>query len=99
MVIIVMMSYPPESSKEIGKRFLALGPMPDHISRRGPYVSSTIGGGIQTINIFECEKSRLAEAIEIVNNRYATYFGVPGLTYSIQVWLDAMEALKAIGMA
>lgn len=99
MVIIGMMSYPPESSKEAGKRFLGQKALPDHITMKGPYISSTKGDGIQTITIYEFERSKLPDALELISNRYVAYFGVPGLTYSVHVWMDVGEALKMIGLA
>ena len=99
MVIIGMLSYPTESLKEIGKRFLALKPAPSYLTMKGPYVNAKIGEGIQTTVIYECEKSKLPDAMDYVANRYTAYFGVPGFTYSVQVWFEASEALKMIGMA
>jgi hypothetical protein len=94
-----MLSYPPESTNEIGKRFLAQKPSPQYITMRGPYINTKIGEGVQTTVIFKCEKSKLANAMEYVVNRYITYFGVPGFTYSVQVWQEVGEALKMIGLA
>ena len=98
MVIIGMLSFPSEASKETGKRFQGLGPLPEYITMMGPYISSTKEEGIQTIVLYELEKSRLPEAFEIISNRYVNYHGVPGLTYSVQVWLDVVEAFKMIGL-
>jgi hypothetical protein len=64
----------------------------------GPYVSNGVGEGIKTLVIFEFDQSKIAEAIQVITARYAKYFGVPGFTYSQQIWLDVKEALKAIGM-
>ncbi len=99
MVIVGMMSYPPESSKEAGKRFLKQPSLPDYIKMKGPYISAVIGGGIQTLTIYECERSKLTDAMEFISNRYVAYFGVPGLTYTVHVWMDVAEALKMIGLA
>ena len=38
MVTISMVSYPPESGKELGKRFMELDPMPDFVEMTGPYM-------------------------------------------------------------
>jgi hypothetical protein len=99
MVIIGMLSYPPESAKEIGKRFLAQKPEPSYLTRKGLYILSKIGEGIQTITIYECENSKLSDGMDYIANRYTAYFGVPGFTYSVQVWFEISEALKMIGMA
>jgi len=99
MVIVGTMSYPSEGANEIGKRFMASKPIPSHITMKGPYINSLKGAGIQALTVYECDKSKLAEAVELVGTRYADYIGVPGFTYSIQVWFEAVEALKMIGLA
>ncbi|NTW17376.1 MAG: hypothetical protein HGA41_07970 [Syntrophaceae bacterium] len=98
MVSVTFASYPPESVQEFAKRFIAQPPMPAYITMKGPYVSSDVGVGIKTLVIYEFDKSKMAEAIQIITARYAKYFGVPGFTYSQQIWLDAVEALKSVGM-
>jgi hypothetical protein len=40
----------------------------------------------------------MAEAVELLSNEQAKYFGIPGYTYSINVALDAEEAMKSIGL-
>jgi hypothetical protein len=98
MVIIGFSSYPPESAKEMGKRFLAQPPLPAFITMKGPYFSTEVGRGIMAFGIYEFDQSKISEAMQVITARYATYFGVPGYTYSVKTWLDAKEALKSIGM-
>jgi hypothetical protein len=43
MIILSTVSFPPESAKEIGKRFTELAPLPDYITRRGPYILPVTG--------------------------------------------------------
>jgi len=95
MVIIGMVSFPTESSKEMGVRFMEL---PPYINKRGPYFNSELGVGIRAISIFEFDPARLAEATEVINNYYTRYLGVPGYTYTVDIWLEALEALKLIGL-
>jgi hypothetical protein len=98
MVIIAMISYPPESGKEMAKRFLEQPSPPAFITIKGPYFGSEVGEGIQSIIIFEFDQSKFSEAYQFVGTRLAKYFGVPGFTYSVHPWLEAKEALKLIGM-
>jgi hypothetical protein len=95
MVIIGMISFPTESSVEMGKRFMEL---PPYLNKKGPYFSTELGVGIKAISIFEFDPSKLAEANEFINNYYARYIGVPGYTYTVDIWLEAMEALKLVGL-
>jgi hypothetical protein len=99
MVILAMLSFPTESANEVGKRFLALKPMPDYVKIKGPYVTNTKGEGVQTVTLFEFEQSKLADVYKLANDRYANFYGVPDFTCSIQVWLEVTEALKLVGLA
>jgi hypothetical protein len=95
MVIIGTISFPTESSKEMGKRFMEI---PAFINKRGPYFNSELGVGIKCMSIFEFEPSKMTEAIEFVNDYYAIYIGIPGYSYTIGTWLEAFEALKLVGL-
>ena len=99
MVIIGMISFPTESSKEMGKRFMEIPPLPTYITRKGPFFSSELGAGIKAMSIFECDPSKVAEALEYVGNYYARFIGVPGFTYTIDIWFEIKEAFKMIGLA
>lgn len=98
MVTIGMICFPTESSKEVGKCFMKLPSLPPFMTRRGPYVNSECGVGIKTISIFEYDPSKKAEADEFLGNYYATFFGIPGFTYSIGTWFEIKEAFKMIGL-
>ena len=97
MVIITLWSFPPESAKEIGKRGLELPPLPAYMTMK-EYVNTEVGVGMKVITIYEIDQSKIREALEVLNNRYVIFFGVPGFTYSIQVWLETLEALKLVGI-
>ena len=99
MVIITDNFFPPGSSKDIGKAFLGLPPLPDYITMKGPYIKSAEEKGIRSILIYECDKAKLADAYEIIAERLTSYFDVPGYQYSADIYLEAGEALKMIGLA
>ncbi len=98
MVIIGDISFPQESANEVGKRFLELPPVPDYMTLKGPYIKGRKMGGIQVLEIYEIDKAKVAEGIEVVTNRCGNYFGIPGYTYEINVYFEAAEALKMIGL-
>ncbi len=99
MVIIAASSYPLESAKEVGKRLLELPPLPPFLTIKGPFLDSEVGAGVRSINLFECDRAKTAEAMDYIITRMSNYIGVPGFTYSVRVWLEAKEALKLIGLA
>ncbi len=98
MVLIGVLSYPPESSKEMAKRFKDQPSLPAYITMKGPYFSSELGEGMKSIVIYEFDQSKYSEANQFIITRYTKYYGVPGFTYSVNTWLETKEALKAIGM-
>jgi hypothetical protein len=98
MVIIANVSYPTESSKEVGKRLGELPPPPAYVTMKGPYVGGEVGVGIQSIVLYEFDQTKTREAMDYVANRLAKYIGVPGFTYSVKLWFEAKEALKMIGL-
>ena len=98
MVIIVNLSFPPESASDVGKRFLETAPIPNFMALKGPYIKGR-KDGIQAIELYELDNSKLAEGEEYVTNRCVTYFGIPDFRYEIGVFFEAAEALKMIGLA
>ncbi|HXX36304.1 MAG TPA: hypothetical protein VEM15_17680 [Thermodesulfobacteriota bacterium] len=99
MVIIGILSYPTESVREFAKRFIEQPTLPAYITMKGPYTSSEAGAGIKAVAVYEFDQSKVSEAMVVLAARYARYFGVPGFTYSVNIWLEAKEALKTIGMS
>ena len=98
MVIISNISYPAESAQDMAKRFLEAPQIPDFMTRKGPYINSTLTDGITTLSLYELDKSKLGEGYDFVANYLAIFFGVAGFKYEIKPFLDVEEALKMIGM-
>ena len=98
MIIIAMQSFPIDQTKEMAKRFAEQPELPSFITRKGPYFHSVLGGGIKSVNLYEFDQTRMAEALNAVNARMVSYYGVPGMTYSVDLWSEVTEALKLIGL-
>ena len=96
MVIITEVSYPPESSPEMVKRFSARPALPGFMTVKGPYFSSAKGEGIQALTIYEFDQTKLSEALQFASKGMVTYYGVPGFTYNIKPWIDVQEGMKLI---
>ena len=75
MIIVTNVSYPPERAQEIAERFTKAPPIPEYMTRKGPYISSNIGDGILTMSIYELDKSRLAEGLEFLGNYMVLFLG------------------------
>lgn len=98
MIIMTHVLIPNISAKEVGKRMLELPPFPDYLTIRGPYLYGVEGEGIHSIDIFEVEKSRMAEALEFLNKRHVAFFDIPGYTYGVNTCLEANEGIKMLGL-
>jgi hypothetical protein len=98
MVIVSKIRFPQESASQVGKRFLEIAPLPDHMTMQGPYIKGT-DQGLKVIEIFDLDESKLALGLDYVTQRCVSYFGIPGYTYDIGVYFEAQESLKLIGLA
>jgi hypothetical protein len=98
MIIITQNSFPPENGKDVGKALLKLGPLPDYLSMKGPFVYGAVDKGICSITLYECDKSRIPEAFNYATQRQLAYSEVKGFKFSVNVWLEAPEALKMLGL-
>ena len=98
MIIISNVSYPPESTKEVARRYLKAPVLPDYITKKGPYVSSSRDGGLNSITYYELENDRLAEGLKAIAESMAIYFGVPGYTYDLKPYFELEEGLDILGL-
>ncbi len=98
MVIVANISFPPESASAVGQRFLEAAPVPDFMNLKGPYVKGKKLDGIQALEVYELENSKVAEGLDFVTNRCVAYFGIPNYRYEINVFFEAAEALTMIGL-
>lgn len=98
MIIASSILYPPESANEIAKRFLETPAIPDYMTKKGPYINSSIEEGITTISFYELDRSKLADGYEFLGNYMATFFGIPGFKYEIRPYFEVEEAMKMVGM-
>lgn len=98
MVLVGTAWYPMFRAQEIGKLFMKSAPLPDYITRRGPYACGT-SEGYRLVTIFECDGSRLAEAVLKLHGYYATFKEISEFRYSVDVCLEAPEGLKILGVA
>ncbi len=98
MVLISISSNPPESGREMIKRSKQLPRLPEYIKTIGPYVSSTVKEGIKALTIYEFEDSKFAEASTHINNLFRAFIGVPGFTFSLEVWMRAKDAFQSYAL-
>ena len=98
MIIIAFASYPPESARDMGTRFVELSPVPEFITREGPYMYADGNEGIKAVSLFKFDRSRAAEALTFVNEQHAVFYGIEGYRYDIRVCAGAEIAMKMSGL-
>mgnify|MGYP001075976696 CR=1 FL=1 len=98
MIIVVQNEFPVQSAKEVGKCFAKLPPLPDYLTLGGPYLKTSMEGGVRSISLYICDNAHISEGLLAVNNRMTAYFDVPGFSCSCEVWMQAPEALKMVGL-
>ncbi|EMS79829.1 MULTISPECIES: hypothetical protein [Desulfotignum] len=98
MIVVSNVTYPPESTKEIAKRYLTAPPLPDFITKKGPYISASKRTGMHSLTYYELDNSRLAEGLQAIGDSLAIYFGVPGYQYEIKPYFELEEGLSILGL-
>lgn len=84
MVIKCTLSASLQSMRFCVRQFSELPPLPEHITKRGPYVNGT-GVEDKVIITYEFDKSNLAEAWESIFRQLDVFHGVPGFALSAQI--------------
>lgn len=98
MIIVSNVTYPPESTREIAKRYLTAPPLPDFITKKGPYISASKRTGMHSLTYYELDNSRMAEGLQAIGDSLAIYFGVPGYQYEIKPYFELEEGLSILGL-
>jgi hypothetical protein len=98
MVIISNVIYPPESTKEIAKRYLKAPVLPTFLTKKGPYISPSVSDGMHSITYYELENDKLAEGLQAISESLAIYFGVPGYQYEVKPYFELEEGLGILGL-
>lgn len=98
MIIVSNVTYPPESTREIAKRYLTAPALPDFITKKGPYISASRRTGMHSLTYYELDNSRLAEGLKAIGDSLAIYFGVPGYQYEIKPYFELEEGLSILGL-
>jgi len=86
----------PESGLAVAETYGTIPPVPEFMSIKGPYVRSSIDGGISTLSIYEFDDERADEAVEYLQKRYATFDKIEGAKSYVEEWLGVGVALQLL---
>ena len=86
MVIKCALSVPAESIKDYARQFSELPPLPEYISKKGPYVNNKEGAAHQIITLYHLNKSKLMEAQEVIFKHLGSLRSLPGIILSAHTY-------------
>lgn len=96
MIMIGTMTFSAECAMAVAQNFGRIAPVPDFMKLMGPYVRSSIAGGISTISIYEFDDEQADAAIDYLKQRYATFAEIPGVSSTIEEWLGIGMVLQLL---
>jgi hypothetical protein len=73
-------SIPLKSIKEYAKKVIGLPPLPEYITKRGPYIHDAV----KIMVVYEFDKAEIAGAREIISKHSEAFQGIPGFTFHSQ---------------
>ena len=82
-------SIPLKSIKEYARKVIGVPPLPEYITKRGPYIHDAV----KIMVVYEFDKAKIAEAREIISKHLQAYRSIPGFTLHSQI-LEMGEGLK-----
>jgi hypothetical protein len=82
MVIRFTLSAPTKVIKDFAGQITRSPPLPEHITKKGPYIKGGRGARSQVVIIYEFDKSNLARAWENISKNWDAFCGIPGFALS-----------------
>ena len=82
LVIKCTLPVPFEHISPYFKKISELPPLPEYITKRGPFINNRIGDKNQIIIIYDFDESRLAEAWKFISDQLDLFRDLPGFTFS-----------------
>lgn len=82
MVIKCTLPVPFEHISPYFKKISELQPLPEYITKRGPFINNRVGDKNRIITIYDFDESRLAEAWGIISDQLDVFRDIPGFTFS-----------------
>ncbi len=87
MIMIGTMTFTAECAMAVAENYGKVPAVPGFMKLIGPYVRSSIENGISTLSIYEFDEARADAAIDYLNQRYATFAAIAGVSSHIEEWL------------
>jgi hypothetical protein len=86
MVINCSLSTSQESMTHYARHFIDLPPLPEYITKNGPYIKNERGGKYRIIICYEFAKSRFQEAMENICKQLDSFRDAPGFAFTADLY-------------
>ncbi len=86
-------SVPLKNIKEYARKIIELPPLPEYITKRGPYIHEVV----KIMVVYEIDKGKTAEAWEIIRKHLEAFRSIPGFTLSAPILREGKE-VKGFGI-
>ena len=96
MIMFGMMTFTAECAMTVAENYGTIAQVPEFMKISGPYIRSSIEGGISTISIFEFDDALADEAVAYLQGRYASFSAIDGVKASVEEWLGVGMALQVL---
>lgn len=100
MFVVTTVTYPPDKTAQITKKFIkgAEKPLPPFI-KPGHVLTAPAGElGIKNLVIYEIEDAKWKEGIKELGKRYAQFYDIEGFRFSMELMLSTTEAIPLLGI-
>lgn len=96
--IVVESKWPNESNKKITELWLGMGEIPEYLKMIWVGTTGDINLGLRALMLWQCDDSKLVEAMFFVKKEAMRYNVVPGYRYAVKVWTEPEEGLRMLEM-
>ncbi len=96
MIMFGKLLFSAEAAMNVASCYGAVAPLPLDMRVTGPYIRSSIDGGIATLSIYEFDDERADEAVDYLKARYHGFSEIEGVTSSVEEWLGVGVALQLL---
>jgi hypothetical protein len=96
MIMIGKLLFSADCAMAVAQRYGSIAPVPQYMSVKGPYIRSSIEGGISTLSLYEFDDERADDAVTYLKARYDSFAQIDGATSSVEEWLGVGVALQLL---
>ncbi len=94
--IMMISKYPPHKINEVIKNYMSSNKpvYPDYLKKVGAWAAQVTDDRHKTYAIYECPDDKIVEGFTALSKRFSFYASVEGVTYTMELLMDADEAIK-----